>query len=159
MFLLHPSLPIKRSVSVTHPLFTRSSSLNSLTALSTVSCAIALYVVHFPPAMVSNPLGLTYTMWLRTKPSVAPAFGFNTSGRSPLHAERTSPRRTLISGDRYRLISSRIHLISSSRARGSISTCALESVVPAIVFPCHGRKNITRPSEVAGSRRPMVRGE
>ena len=44
-------------------------------------------------------------------------------------------------------------------ARGSVSTCAGVSVVPAIVLPCHGRKKITRPSLVAGSSRPIVRGE
>lgn len=38
-------------------------------------------------------------------------------------------------------------------------TSAGVSVVPAIVFPCQGRKKITRPSDVAGSSRPIVRGE
>lgn len=33
-----------------------------------------------------------------------------------------------------------------------------ESVVPAITTPCQGRKKITRPSEVAGSRRPRFLG-
>lgn len=51
--------------------------------------------------------------------------------------------------------------ISSSLAFGSLSSSTLAgaSVVPAIVFPCHGKKKITLPSLVAGSNIPIVLGE
>lgn len=91
-----PSLPTRRSCSVTQPRFGLSAKTS--TALSTVSSAIERYVVHLPPAIVSRPLSLTWIMWLRTRPSVLAAFGLRTSGRRPDHALSTSPRRTLMSG-------------------------------------------------------------
>ena len=55
MFLHHPSLPINLRHCVTQPFVTLPSNPNALTASSTVSSAIALYIVHFPPAIVNNP--------------------------------------------------------------------------------------------------------
>lgn len=49
--------------------------------------------------------------------------------------------------------------MSSSEACGSRVTLAGVSVVPAMVLPCQGRKKMTRPSEVDGSSRPILRGE
>lgn len=66
----------------------------------------------------------------------------------PDQAAKTSSRWTLISGARYPRISLRIQLISSSEGIGSLVISVGLSVVPAIVFPCQGRKKITRPSEV-----------
>src|SRR2546429_8680639 len=76
----------------------------------------------------------------------------------PDHAARTSERRRLMSGVRYLLTSLRIQLISCSSAMGFCDILQGESVVPAIVLPCHGRKNMTRPSEADGSMRPIFRG-
>src|SRR2546423_7020306 len=58
----------------------------------------------------------------------------------PGHAARTSERRRLMSGVRYLLTSLRIQLISCSSAMGLCDILQGESVVPAIVLPCHGRK-------------------
>ena len=60
IFRVHPSLPTNLKSSVTHPLLTFSPNPNVSTAVSTVSSAIARYVVHFPPAIVNNPLLLTW---------------------------------------------------------------------------------------------------
>jgi hypothetical protein len=59
MFRVHASLPTRRTDSVTHPFVVRSSNPKALTASSTVSSAMARYVVHLPPAMVKSPLGDT----------------------------------------------------------------------------------------------------
>ena len=59
MFRLHPWLPTNLKSSVTH-LPALPCRQKTSTALSTVSSAIALYVVHFPPAIVNNPLSETW---------------------------------------------------------------------------------------------------
>ena len=46
------------------------------------------------PAIVMRLLSLTSMMWLRANDWVSLEFGFVTSGRMPLQADNTSPRRT-----------------------------------------------------------------
>eukprot|EP01139_Manchomonas_bermudensis_P023646 Amastigsp_a841337_6.p4 type:complete len:107 gc:universal Amastigsp_a841337_6:931-1251(+) len=105
------------------------------------------------------PVSVTLMTWSRESASVFLAEGSETSGRMPVHAERTSSRRTLRSEHRYFETSPRIHLISCSVGDGSRSIRHGESVVPTIVWPCHGRKKMTRPSDVDGSISPILCGE
>jgi len=48
--------------------------------------------------------------------------------------------------------------MSLSIGAGFVVAVHGESVVPAIVNFCHGRKKITRPSDVFGSSKPMSAG-
>ena len=61
------------------------------THASTVSSAMRLYVVHFPPATVTRPESDTMTTCSRLMAavSVSALFGSRTSGRMPLHADLT----------------------------------------------------------------------
>ncbi len=148
------------------------------------------------------------------RPSQPNNLGSRTSGRMPLHALDTSPRRTCTSGDRYDLISERMKEISASVGTGFSCTGQGTSVVPerggalsreqverkegectrgsgekkatqgrreeqgsgktesagggvrseqdrntpATTAPAQGMKKITRPSDVCGSIRPILRG-
>lgn len=65
-----------------------------LTAASMVCSAMALYVVHLPPAMVTSLLSLTCTIWFRASDCVSGLFGSEIKGLIPLHADKTSPLLT-----------------------------------------------------------------
>lgn len=51
-----------------------------------------------------------------------------------------------------------IHPIDFSSGSG-FGVMDAGSLVPAMVLPCHGRKKVTRPSDVEGSTRPMLAGQ
>lgn len=90
--------------SVTHG--PEGDRLKLLTARSIASMAIArsnnvsdinkgeIHVVHFPPAIVSNPDSETFIICDLTSSAVFVAEGSRTRGRMPDHAARTSPLRT-----------------------------------------------------------------
>ena len=65
-----------------------------LIAASMVCSAMALKVVHLPPAMVTSLLWLTWTIWFLAKDWVSSLLGSDTSGLIPLHADNTSPLLT-----------------------------------------------------------------
>uniref|UniRef100_A0A2M4C6I0 Putative secreted protein n=1 Tax=Anopheles marajoara TaxID=58244 RepID=A0A2M4C6I0_9DIPT len=89
---VQPWAPSIQSPSVTQP---RSGfRLHALMAASSVCSAIARYVVHLPPAIVTSFESLTCTIWLRARDCVSSLLGSDTSGRMPLQADSTSPRRT-----------------------------------------------------------------
>lgn len=65
-----------------------------LIAVSIVSLAIDLYVVHFPPAIVIKFDSLTCTKWFLTNDWVLFLLGFAMSPRIPLQADEISFLRT-----------------------------------------------------------------
>ena len=68
--------------------------LHVLIAVSTVSDAMARYVVHFPPAIVIRLFSDTSMTWFREIDFVSFDDGSTTKGRIPLQAARISPRLT-----------------------------------------------------------------
>mmetsp|Transcript_6168 Transcript_6168/g.15266 ORF Transcript_6168/g.15266 Transcript_6168/m.15266 type:complete len:231 (-) Transcript_6168:809-1501(-) len=154
------SEPISCTPFVRQPYIGFSLEFTSSTLL-TVSSAICLYVVHFPPVMVTMPEGdVSITCSLLMAEVPAPSFilfGSIASGRMPDHAASTSLCDTFLS--RYLFDSSSMKSTSSTLGSGSIVLSVFESVVPQMVVPSQGRKKSTRPSDVSGTIRPMCSGQ
>mmetsp|Transcript_9559 Transcript_9559/g.14395 ORF Transcript_9559/g.14395 Transcript_9559/m.14395 type:complete len:228 (+) Transcript_9559:457-1140(+) len=131
----------------------------SLKILLTVSSAIFLKVVHFPPVTVISPLVDVSTTWLRESAFVPSLIfiGSRTNGLIPLQLAMTS---SFFKGKfRNLLLSCIMNSTSSLLGFGSIVSSVSLSVVPARVAPSHGRKKSTLPSLVLGTIKPIFEGE
>ena len=122
----------------------------ALMALSIVSSAIRLYVVHFPPIIVRSPEGERVILCLRETSFVDPGLsGLAASGRSPANMQRTSSRFGGLT--RYFSAVCKMKLISFSRATGSkLILSRGVSVVPTTTSLYQGIAKSTLPSSVFG---------
>jgi hypothetical protein len=83
--------PLATNLHLLGPIHARRCELKQLhSARSTVSSAIALYVVHLPPVIVTSPPEVAMPTWLRTSLGAPSPFSRTTGGRRPAHVLTTS---------------------------------------------------------------------